>query len=324
MRIPAAAIMLAAALAGCDRPDEAGMIRVTIPRGATAGQIADTLEARGVIAHAWWFRMVSRLRGTDARMKSGTYDLPQGARPLELLEILVAGQEAQQRLAVPEGMSLLELTELVEGTLAVSADSLTAAAADSRQLQRVAPEASTLEGYLYPETYLVPVTIDARRLVAVMVSEFLDNWQDGWTARLDTLGMTRHQVVTLASIVEGEALVDEERPIVAAVYLNRLQRGMRLQADPTVQYAIQQATGQRKSRLFVKDYQFESPYNTYLIDGLPPGPISSPGRASMEAVLYPDSVDYLYFVADNTGGHVFTRSYREHLQAIRRIRGTAP
>ena len=137
---------------------------------------------------------------------------------------------------------------------------------------------------------------------------------------VDSLGMTRLHLLALASIIEGEARVDSERPIISAVYWNRIKKGMPLQADPTVQYAILMATGSRKNRLLLKDYSFRSPYNTYLNTGLPPGPVNSPGRASIEAALYPAMVPYLFFVAAGDGHHVFTRTYGEHLRAIARIR----
>jgi UPF0755 protein len=153
-----------------------------------------------------------------------------------------------------------------------------------------------------------------------MVQGFKSEWKPEWDARLDSLKMNPLALVTLASIVEGEAKADEERETIAGVYRNRLRIGMALQADPTVQYAISLKRGRRKPRLFQKDYQIKSPYNTYLNPGLPPGPVNSPGRRSLEAALYPADVRYLYFVAGPDGRHVFSRTYGEHLRAIRRIR----
>jgi UPF0755 protein len=153
-----------------------------------------------------------------------------------------------------------------------------------------------------------------------MAEGFKSEWKPAWNARVDSLKMNRLQLVTLASIVEGEARADEERETIAGVYHNRLRMGMALQADPTVQYAIMLKRGRKKSRLFIRDYAFPSPYNTYLHPGLPPGPVNSPSRRSIEAALYPASVKYLYFVAGPDGRHVFSRTYNEHLRAIRRIR----
>jgi UPF0755 protein len=180
--------------------------------------------------------------------------------------------------------------------------------------------ARSFEGFLRPETYSLRHGTTAAELVRVMAEGFLAAWRPEWDARLDTLRWTRAQLVTFASIVEGEARADDERETIAGVYHNRLRIGMALQADPTVQYAIFLATGKRKPRLFTRDYQFRSPYNTYLHPGLPPGPVNSPSRRSLEASLYPARVPYLYFVAGPDGRHVFSRTYEEHLRAIARVR----
>jgi UPF0755 protein len=157
-------------------------------------------------------------------------------------------------------------------------------------------------------------------VVTTLLDQFKAGWDPAWDSALAARKLSRLQAVTLASIVEGEARVDEERPVIAAVYLNRMRIGMPLQADPTVQYAIQLQTGARKPRLIFADYRVKSPYNTYLIAGLPPGPVGTPGRKSLEAVVSPASVPYLYFVATGDGRHTFSRTYGEHLRAIARSR----
>jgi UPF0755 protein len=162
--------------------------------------------------------------------------------------------------------------------------------------------------------------VNAATLVRTLAQTFREDWDPRWTDMAAAQGLDRLSVVTLASIVEGEAAIDADRPLVAAVYRNRLRLGMPLQADPTVQYAIQLATGRRKPRLYQKDYSVESPYNTYLHPGLPPGPVGAPGSKSIEATLAPAPVPYLYFVAGPGGSHIFSRSYAEHLAAIRRLR----
>jgi UPF0755 protein len=182
-------------------------------------------------------------------------------------------------------------------------------------IAKVRADAPTLEGYLFPSTYLVRYGVTASEIVAQMVAQFEGHWRPGWNARLDTLKLTRHQVVTLASIVEGEIRYAPDRPYVASVYYNRLRRHMRLQADPTVIYALG-----RRRRLFEKDYLRRSPYNTYLIDGLPPGPIGEPSEESIEAALYPATTDFLFLVAQPDGKHVFSRTLAEHLAAVRAVR----
>ena len=315
--IAAATTALLACGAGTD---DLPPVRVTVPPGAALAEVTDTLVARGVVRHQWWFKTVARIQGLDRSVKAGVYDFVPGTSAGSILATLAAGREAMERVTIPEGLTVAETAELLAAELPISPAAIVEVAHDSTLVRRLST-AGTVEGYLFPETYTVRVSIDARGMVATMVNEFRRHWLPEWDRRLDSLGLTRDQVVTLASIVEGEARAADERAVISGVYHNRLRLGMRLQADPTVQYAIQQATGSRKTRLLLKDYEFQSPYNTYLIKGLPPGPISSPGSASIVAALYPADVPYLYFVADSTGRHVFTRTYREHVRAIARIRG---
>jgi UPF0755 protein len=224
------------------------------------------------------------------------------------------------RVTIPEGLTLEEIAPMAEEALQVPRDSFLVAARDQAAAQLYVAGALTFEGLLLPETYLVPQGITARELVKHLADKGRDLWTPEWNSRLDSLGLTKLHLLALASIVEGEARRDEERPVIAAVYWNRIRKQMPLQADPTVQYAIQLATGKRKNRLLFKDYQFPSPYNTYRNTGLPPGPVNSPGRKSIEAALFPSEVPYLFFVAGADGRHVFTRTYREHLRAIRAVR----
>ena len=311
---------LAVLALACQPDPGAPLEQFTIPPGAGFAEVRDTLTSRGLVTHPRWFTFLARVRGLDRAVKAGVYQIRPGTPAGTILAILARGQEAMETVTIPEGLTVAEVAALAEAELGLPAQDIVAAATDSQVVGMVSSTAANLEGYLYPETYVVPVSITARRLVEVMAAEFLRQWRPEWQRRLDSLGLTREELVTLASIVEGEALVGEERPVIAGVYHNRLRSGMRLQADPTVQYAIQQATGRRKTRLFLKDYRIESPYNTYLIDGLPPGPIASPGRASLEAALWPADVPYLYFVADTNGRHVFSTTYDEHLAAVRRRR----
>jgi UPF0755 protein len=266
------------------------------------------------------FRLLARIRGADRSVKAGIYDLPQGASSWQLLSALEEGRVAMVRFTAPEGLTLLDLADLVRERLEIPADQFLAAARSAglrAELQVLAP---TLEGYLLPETYNLPLPVTADDLVRAMASEFQRRWLPAWDRRLDSLGMTRHQLLALAAIVEGEARHDEERPVIAGVYSNRLRRRIPLQADPTVQYAIELATGERKHRLLFKDLEIQSPYNTYLHSGLPPGPVNSPGIRSIEAALYPAAVPWLYFVAGGDGYHVFSRTLTEHNRAIDSVR----
>ena len=310
--------LLVAACGGA--PGGALRERVTLPPGIVFAGVTDSLVAHGVVTHPTWFRVLARLRGIDHHVQAGVYDLPRGRSAWTLLDRLSSGRIATNRLTVPEGLTMTEVAALAAAELRIPVDSFLAAARDTSELRTLGLDGPTFEGYLLPETYYVPVGSTARDLVRMMGRQFLAAWQPGWDQVLARRGMTRRQAVTLASIVEGEARKPEERPIIAGVYTNRLLQGMALQADPTVQYAIELRRGKRKKRLFNKDYGFSSPYNTYLHLGLPPGPISSPGVQSLWAAVHPATVPYLYFVADSTGGHQFSTTYAQHVRTIRRIR----
>jgi UPF0755 protein len=309
-----------ALLAACGPPtSDPALERVTIPPGASVRIAADSLKAHGIVGSPAWFRALARLRLSERRLKAGIYDLPRGLGAWGAISALQAGRVATTRVTVPEGLSLPDLAALVESRLGIAADSVMLAARESPWLAELQVGREDLEGFLHPETYTLPLPVTARSLVNAMAAAFGRSWKPEWDRRLDSLGWSRTELVTLASIVEAEARHPEERPVIAGVYHNRLRRGMLLQADPTVQYAIQRATGQRKSRLYFKDLDIESPYNTYQRAGLPPGPINSPGTESLEAALYPADVPWLYFVAGPDGHHIFSRTLTEHNQAIARL-----
>ena len=295
--------------------EQSATTRITIPRGAGLAAVAESLYANDVVASPGIFRFYARLSGKERQIPAGTYDIPTGAPVRDVLAVLVRGRPVDRQLVMPEGLMLTEVAVAVERQLGVSADDVLAAARDSTLIAYLGVPAETLEGYLFPDTYRVPIDVDARGLVRRMIEEFDDRWTPAWDARADSLGLSRHEVVTLASIIEGEVRHDPDRRFVSSVYHNRLRRGMRLQADPTVIYALG-----RRRRLFERDYQTPSPYNTYLIDGLPPGPIGQPSEESLEAALYPAATDLLYFVARPDGHHVFSRTHAEHMRAVTEIR----
>jgi UPF0755 protein len=202
--------------------------------------------------------------------------------------------------------------------LDLTKDSLDVAVRDTALLHRLDIPTPSVEGYLFPDTYTFPDKTTAREAVAMMVDRFEKEWKPEWTGQARAMKLTRHDIVTLASIVEREVRRDEERPVVAAVYLNRLKIGMPLMADPTVTYAL----GKKPGHVYLRDLRVKSPYNTYLKAGLPPGPIASPGAASLKASLNPAKVPYKFFVAAPDGHHEFRRTYAEHLEAIKMVRAT--
>lgn len=324
LRTTAAAIgcVLVAACGG-----NAGVERVTLPPGATFAAVTDTLVAHRVVVNRAMFKILARLRGVDRSVQAGIYEFEPGVSLWRVLGVLASGRGLTVRLTVPEGLTIAEVATLAAARLGLPQDSVLAAARDGKSASAVLGfKVPSYEGFLRPETYSLPLGMKSGELVRMMAQGFKAVWEPAWDARLDTLSMTRLQLVTLASIVEGEARADDERETIAGVYHNRLKIGMALQADPTVQYAIALSTGARKARLYQKDYHFPSPYNTYLHPGLPPGPVNSPSHRSLEASLYPAKVPFLYFVAGPDGRHVFSRTYDEHLRNVARMRRlmTAP
>lgn len=277
---------------------------------------ADSLEAAGVIGSAQAFSFYAKFTGRDRSIKAGTYILDRGASWNAVIDALVAGRGIVFTVTIPEGWDLKTIVPAVANVMKVPAPALDSAARDTALIKRLGIPIQTLEGYLFPETYLLPEGSEALPIVRRLVAEFERRWKPEWNAQLERLGMTRHQVITLASIIEKEARVAAERPIISAVYHNRLKRGMLLQADPTVQYAL----GRHVERVLYRDLKVKSPYNTYLNVGLPPGPIASPGIASIEAALFPADVPFLYFVAHPDGHHEFRATLREHNEAVRRMR----
>ncbi len=272
---------------------------------------AESLSKAGVIHGGKVFRVYASLRRGDRGIKAGTYLLHRDASWASVLDDLRGGKGLVHVVTIPEGFSLWHIEPLLASKLGVPRDSVDAAARDTSLIRQVDAPTETLEGYLFPDTYTFAEGTTARAAITTMVRRFEQVWKPEWTARLDTIHLSRNDVMALASIVEKEAKVPQERPVIAAMYLNRLRSGMLLQADPTVQFAL----GKHLSRVFYKDLEVDSPYNTYKHKGLPPGPIASPGRPSIEAALYPANVSYEYFVAFPDGHHEFRMDLAGHEQA---------
>jgi UPF0755 protein len=325
-RIPnfAFRILLVGFAISCSSPEPppyvstANRIMVIIPRGATYYQALDSLESRGLIKNRDWFSLYARVRGLPSNLKSGIYTFERDARWSAIVSALKTGRGVEARFTVLEGMMGFEVAERARSWLGVSRDAFKAAMRDTA-LERelgILDTPAGVEGYMYPTTYVVPMRMPARDLVKLMTHEFIARWQPEWDARVSELGMTRHQIVTLASIIEAEVRYRPDRPYVSAVYHNRLKRGMALQADPTVVYAH----GRRLRRVWEGQLRIRSPYNTYINTGLPPGPINQPSDSSIYYALYPAPIGYLFFVAQPDGKHIFSASYAEHLAAIKRVR----
>lgn len=293
-------------------------VEVRIPDGAGARTVAHRLEEAGLVGHAGVFSLYMIVRGADDELKAGHYEFRRGASWGELVGAIEAGRVKTVPVTVPEGLTLAETVARLASVTGVPADSILRLATDSAVVAELGVPGPTLEGYLFPETYRFAQGVSPRTALRTMVERYRAFWNEEARARADSLGLSEQDVVTLASIVEEEARVDGERPVIAGVYLNRLERGMRLQADPTVQYALESP----KPRLFYRDIErtSDNPYNTYTHSGLPPGPIASPGTKSLRAVLQPADVPYLFFVARPDGSHIFSRTQAEHEQARERAR----
>src|SRR5688500_4066679 len=258
--------------------------------------------------------------GGDRNIKPGTYLLKNGTPWRDIVTALNGGRGLVNTLTIPEGYTIQQIRPVLARTLFVPPESVDAAVRDTALLRRLDVPTETLEGYLFPDTYAFPAGTTASQAVREMVRGFERRWKPEWDSLLPELKINRNDLVTMASIVEKEARVAEERPVIAGVYYNRLRRGMLLQADPTIQFAL----GRHVGRVLYKDLEIKSPYNTYLHKGLPPGPIASPGAASLAAAAHPANVPYLYFVATRDGHHEFRMTLNEHVNAIRQVRGKAP
>lgn len=308
-------LVLIATLASC-RDVNSANVKVVIPRGANLRIAAESLANAHVIRNATAFRLYGLVRGRDRSLKAGTYVISPRLSWAEVLDVLHGGKSVEERITIPEGWSLEQIVPQLAHVLNAPVDSVRAAVRDTALLHALDIPTETLEGYLFPDTYVFPDGTSARAAVKLMVDRFRQVWQPEWDQQLQARAMSRNDVMALAAIVEKEARLPEERPVIAAVYLNRIRTGMRLQADPTVQYAI----GHHVSRVLYKDLEIDSPYNTYRNKGLPPGPIASPGRPSIVAALNPAKVPYLFFVAHPDGHHEFTQDFGAHAAAVKRAR----
>ena len=310
-----ATIGACATLIACGEPYGAPL-RVIVPQGSSFQAAADSLARVGIIGRPKLFRSYASIMGRDRALKPGTYLLQRGTPWSEVLDALTSGRGIVRTFTIPEGYAISSIVPLLAKALAVPPESVTAAVGDTALRRRLDIPTPTIEGYLFPDTYAFPDGTAPRVAVEHLVERFERAWKPEWDARLQVLAMSKHDIVTLASIIEKEARLAEERPVISAVYHNRLKLGMLLQADPTVQYA----QGRHVERVLYKDLEIDSRYNTYKYPGLPPGPIASPGAASLHAALHPADVPFLFFVAHPDGHHEFRRTFGEHEEARAQIK----
>ncbi|MCB9490374.1 MAG: endolytic transglycosylase MltG [Deltaproteobacteria bacterium] len=294
-------------------PGDGGSTVVVIEPGTSLRAIARQLEAERVVRSAKGFLLAAKLTGQSSRIPAGEFDLPRDADAFAVIDRLVHGPVVQHKVTIPEGYTVRQIATTLAASGIATKEEIDAVLADGPFFRALGVPVDSPEGYLFPDTYQFTRGYPARKLVANMVRRFFKTWDAAMEARAKSLGMTMHQVVTLASIVEEEAAVDDERPMIAGVFHNRLRKGMRLQSDPTVIYGV----GDRyRGKIYKSDLTDANPYNTYVIVGLPPGPIAAPGEEALRAVLRPANTDALYFVARNDGTHVFSTTYARHKQAV--------
>lgn len=286
------------------------LVTLHIPRGAPFTQIADSLSQQGLIKSRRRFYWSARLQGKTDELQAGTYRVPGGLSYGKLVNFLSVAQPLQIRVTIPEGLEFEETAALLSEHFSFSAEDFVAYK-DSVHLFHLPFEISSLEGFLYPETYDFYENATPKEIISRLIRQFLIEVDDSLRQVIQQKGKTVEEIVTVASIIQGEAMIHDEMPVIASVYYNRLKRGMKLQADPTIQYIVPGP----KIRLHQHHLEIDSPYNTYLYRGLPPGPVNSPGRDAILAAIFPDTTKYLYFVARGDGSHIFSRTHQEHLKA---------
>lgn len=287
---------------------------VEIPQGLGLAAIAEKLEGEGVIRKAEIFFLSAFLSGTQGKLKHGEYVFSAGEAPYSVHRKLRRGEVSLRKVTFPEGITLVQMVEILEASQIVSREEfLTLAQSSEYSTKKLGVGVSSLEGFLFPDTYFFARGCSAERVIETMLGRF---WEVCATLGIANTQPDIKEIVTIASLIEKETAFAPERPLVSAVIRNRLRKGMKLEFDPTVIYAL----GEKfDGNIRKKDLRFPSPYNTYVVSGLPPGPIAAPGLDSIRAALRPADVDYLYFVANGDGVHVFSSTYGDHVNAVNRL-----
>ena len=286
---------------------------IEIPRGATFRQAVDILYKQKLIRDKNIFLLAGRLSGTDRKIRAGFYSIWSSMSPFEIFKIIRRGQIIEYEIKILEGDSLREIAEQFEKTGILKKEEFMELARDPDFLDSYEIDAKSIEGYVFPDTYRIPKGVLPEDAVGSMIDKMREKFSYEFLTRMEDIGMTENAVLTLASIIEKEAVVDSERSLISAVYHNRLKKKMQLQADPTAIYGIKSS----REKITKEDLMRKTPYNTYVIKGLPPGPIASPSMKSIRAALYPADAPYIYFVAQDDRTHQFSTTAAEHLEAVK-------
>ena len=290
---------------------------VQIPRGIGTRQIGSLLSEVGLLRSPHLFRIALQIRPSERALQAGRYAISPPVSPFYLLDLLRQGQTQRQHLTLREGLDWRETVSHLVASRLGSRRRFLELVTSPQLIQDIDAQANDLEGYLFPETYLLDVTANEETITRTLLGQARQVWTTERRERATALGMTVREVITLASLIEKETGRPEERPLISSVFHNRLQRNMPLACDPTVIYAVK-LVKEYDGIIHRSDLELDSPYNTYLYPGLPPGPIANPGLAAIEAALSPAQSDYLFFVSKNDGTHAFSRTYGEHARAVRR------
>lgn len=295
-------------------PPNAEPQTLVIAPGQGLDEIVGLLHKAGVIERPGHFRIFACINGLDKQIKAGEYQLSATLSPARILDALISGKVVLHRLTVPEGLAYRQIAGLVANAGFLPEDTFISAAEDAALTRELGVPGTTVEGYLFPDTYFFPKGAKARDIIAAMAHRFHSVFTPEWQLRAAELNMTLHEVTTLASIIEKETGVAAERSVISSVFHNRLKKGMRLETDPTVIYGVADFDGD----ITREHLRAETPYNTYRITGLPPGPIANPGKDALYAALYPDQTDYIFFVSKNNGTHQFSTNLTDHNAAVRK------
>lgn len=291
-------------------------IHFELPKGRTFNQVARELKEKSVITNDRYFYFLARLLDKTTKIRVGEYLIPEGSTPQEVLDILVSGKSIEYPITIQEGLNMYEIANLLAEKGFYSAKEFLEVCRDKNLIRELLAEnIDSLEGYLFPDTYKVTRFTEVDELVRAMVVNFLAVYKD--LVMNHPVKMKRHEVVTLASIVEKETGAPDNRTIISSVFHNRLQKKMRLQSDPTILYGILDKTGTPKNNITRQDIKSYTKYNTYRVNGLPYGPISNPGEAALRATMRPDQTSFLYFVSRNDGTTEFTSNLIDHNKAVR-------
>ncbi len=295
------------------RPDST-TTRFIIASGESLTRIAENLKESDLISSAFFFSLYARHQNAAGSLQTGEYLFTNAHTPEEILFILRKGKVKLYRITLPEGLNMEETADVVARSGFCPREAFLALCRDADYIETLKVPSHTLEGFLYPDTYFFPVTAGCKDIISTMVTSFNRVFTEKWKERARELKFSVQDVVTLASIIEKETGKAFERPIISSVFHNRLERKMKLQSDPTVIYGDKDFRG----RIRTRHLRRKTPYNTYVIKGLPLGPIANPGSAALEAALYPDRTDYIFFVSKNDRTHLFSKTLKEHNQAVRK------